>query len=492
MRVSRAMEGKNSMKDMILILNYSNEFSMEMARRLRAEHVCAKIVESGMTAEQIRELSPAGIILSGEAQGNIVPLDEKMLELGIPVLAMGHTAQLLLSCQGGACADIALERKKAAIEYGESALFDGISDGERYIEEARTMMLPTDVQETASAGGCTIAFENTAKKLYGVQFELERNDPEGTTILFNFARSICGCTDWWTPDAALGHARELLDQAAAQGGSAVCAVSGGVDSTVAAYLARQAFGDKMTAIFVDTGLMREGEVESVRASFEELDIPLQIIDRSGEILEKLAHKQGNDEKREVVVSIIDEAMLHRSASIEGKKTLVLGTNYSDFLDNGCSETKWSESGMTVVEPLLDMLKHEVREMAQKLGMGSSIVERKPFPALGLGARIVGEVTGERLHALRMAEVIFREEIEEAGLERKLYKYFPVLIGNDAMSGKETMILRAVTLSGAQLIPARLPYDLVERTVQRMMTASPTIIRVLYDQTPTPIGKESFT
>ena len=492
MRAQRAMEGKNSMKDMILILNYSNEFSMEMARRLRAEHVCAKIVAGDMTAEQVRELAPKGVILSGEAYGDAASLDAGVLELGIPVLAMGHTAQQMLAYMGGACADVSISQKKAAVEYGKSDLFTGVLDGERYFEEVRTMMLPPDLQETASAGGCTIAFEHTEKKLYGVQFELERNDPEGTAILFNFARSICGCSDWWTLDAALEHAQALLEQAAAKGGNAVCAVSGGVDSTVAAYLAHKAFGEKMTAIFVDTGLMREGEVEAVRAFFEELDIPLTVIGRSVEILKKLACKKSEEEKRKVVISSIDEAMLRESNAIEGRKTLVLGTNYSDFLENGSSETKWRESGMAVVEPLLDMLKHEVREMAEKLGMRAEIVERKPFPALGLGARIVGEVTADRLHALRMAEVTFREEIEEAGLDRKLYKYFPVLIGNDAVSGKETMVLRAVTLSGGQLIPARLPYDLIERTVLRIMAESPAVARVFYDQTPTPVGKESFS
>lgn len=479
------------MQDMILILNYSDEFSMEIARRLRAEQIHARIAAPQTTAQQVKALAPRGVILSGEASGKEAALDEELLHLGIPVLAFGHAAHPLLQSLGGAIADTAISRKKALIQYGESALFAGVREGERYLKEAKTLMLPTGVAETACAAGCTMAFEDAERKQYGVQFELERNDPEGTTILMNFAQGICGCTGWWTTEAAREQAEAVLARAAAEGGQAVCAVSGGVDSTLAALLAHRAFGDRMTAIFMDTGLMREGEAEEIRTTFDALGIPLLVVDRSGEILERLAHKRGIDEKRQVVTERLVEEMLRQSASIEGKKTLVLGTNYSDFLNSGSSAPSWDESGMTVVEPLMELLKEEVRDIARMLGIGEEIVERKPFPALGLGARIVGEVTGERLHALRTAEAIFREEIRLAGLERKLYKHFPVLIGGETV-GSELIVLRAVTLSGGQLVPARLPYDLIERTVQRIMEATPTVGRVFYDETTTPVGRETFS
>ena len=479
------------MQDMILILNYSDEFSMEIARRLRAEQIHARIAAPDTTAQQVKALAPRGVILSGEASGKEAALDEELLHLGIPVLAFGHAAHPLLQSLGGAIADTAISRKKALIQYGESALFAGVREGERYLKEAKTLMLPTGVAETACAAGCTMAFEDAERKQYGVQFELERNDPEGTTILMNFACGICGCTAWWTTDAALKQAEAVLAAAAAEGGQAVCAVSGGVDSTLAALLAHRAFGDRMTAVFMDTGLMREGEAEEIRTAFDALGIPLLVVDRSGEILERLAHKRGIDEKRQVVTERLVEEMLRQSASIEGKKTLVLGTNYSDFLNSGSSAPSWDERGMTVVEPLMELLKEEVRDIARMLGIGEEIVERKPFPALGLGARIVGEVTGERLHALRTAEAIFREEIRLAGLERKLYKHFPVLIGGETV-GSELIVLRAVTASGGQLVPARLPYDLIERTVQRIMEATPAVDRVFYDETPTPVGRETFS
>ena len=465
---------------------------MEIARRLRAEQIYSRIVSGSMSAAQICELAPRGIILSGEAASSNGVFDACILELGIPVLALGHAAHMLLAAQGGACADAAISKRKANIEYGESLLFDGLTDGERYLEEALMLMLPPDVKMTASAAGCTIAFEHNEKKQYGVQFELERNDPEGSAVLKNFARMICGCSGWWSLDAALREAELRLEKVASQGGSALCAVSGGVDSAVSALLAYRAFGERMTAIFVDTGLMREDEAADIQNTFEELGVPLLCVDRSGEVLEALMNKRGNEEKRNVVTRILHEEMIRQSASLSGEKVLVLGTNYSDFLNTGSSVQSWEESGMLVIEPLLELFKEEVRAIAARLGFEESIVSRKPFPALGLGARILGEVTGERLHALRTAESIFSEEISEAGLERKLYKYFPILVGGDTAVGNEMIILRAVTLSGGQLMPARLPYDLVERTVERIMEKSPSIARVFYDETPTPVGKETFS
>ncbi|MBQ4265646.1 MAG: 7-cyano-7-deazaguanine synthase [Clostridia bacterium] len=480
------------MNDMILILNSSDEFSAEVARSLRAEQIYCVIVPECTTAQEIGRMAPRGVILCGEADAaQESEIDETVARLGIPVLAIGHTAHALLACLGGASAGEALCERKAMVEYGRSALFTGISGGERLLKSAKTLMLPTGVEQTAWAGGCTIAFEDAEKKLYGVQFELERNDLEGSTMLMNFARDICGCSGWWSLDAALEKAQDMLCEAAARGDHAVCAVSGGVDSTLCALLAHKAFGERMTAIFVDTGLMREGEADGVQALFEGLGIPLLRVDYSGEILSMLAHKRGMEEKREVVVSCMYQEMLRQSAAIAGGKTLVLGTNYSDFLSSGSGAAMWRASGMTVVEPLMELFKDEVRAIARRLNMSEELVGRKPFPALGLGARIVGEVTAQRLHAMRTAEGIFSDEIRQAGLDKRLYKYFPVLIGGENL-GSEMLVLRAVMLSGSQLMPARLPYDLVERAVQRILGELPGIVRVLYDQTPTALASESFS
>ena len=477
------------MRDEIVILNYSDEFSVEIARRLRAEQVYARIVPADTDEARLRAMAPRGIILSGAAAGAEQTLDPEIAALGVPVLALGHTAHLLLAALGGASADVAVSGRKALIQYGDSPLFDGVTDGERYLAQARTMMLPPEVQMTASAGGCTIAFEDAQKRQYGVQFELERNDPEGSAIIKNFVRDICGCSAWWSLDAARAQAEDMLDAAAKRGGFALCAVSGGVDSTVAAVLTHRAFGERMTAVLVDTGLMRDGEVAQVQEAFEALGVPFRCVDRAAEVLGRLEGKRGAEEKRAVVTAVLREEMLRLGAAHGGGTTLVLGTNYSDFLYCGDGARSWD--GLEVAEPLLELFKDEVRAIATQLGIDERIAARKPFPALGLGARIVGEINGERLHALRMAERAFSDEIREAGLERKLYKYFPILVADGSALGGEVMVLRAVTLSGGQLMPARLPYDLVERTVARIQAMSPAITRVFYDQTPTPVGQETF-
>lgn len=478
------------MNDMILILDSTQEYGQEIARKLRMEGIFAQAAKAGMKAEEIRAYDARGVILCGAAYAQNAALDEVIAGLDIPVLAIGQAAYGLLGALGGANAGVAISGKKAQVTYGRSALFTGICDGERFFQEAQTLMLPADVQQIASAGSCTIAFEDAQKKRYGVAFDLERNDPEGSAILTNFVMDICGCSRCWTTENALSQAENMLGEEAVKGGHAVCAVSGGLDSVLCALLAHRAFGERMTAIFVDTGLMREGEADEVRENMAALGIPTLCVDRAEEILKGLAGKRDMEEKRRIVENCLRGEILMQSRTIQGEKTLVLGTNYGDYLESGSDTDKWQESGMNVAEPLAMLFKEEIRAIAQMLDMGDALVSRKPFPALGLGARIVGEVTAKRLHALRLAERIFREEICDIGLDRKLYKYFPVIIGGEAL-GSELMVLRAVTLSGGQLIPARLPYDLVERVVAKIREELPEISRVLYDQTPSQIGQETF-
>ncbi len=481
------------MNDMILILNYSNEFSLETAKRLRAEQIYSRIISGAVEACQIRELQPRGLILSGESFAASGTFDVHILELGIPVLALGHASRLLLAAEGGASVDVAIKDKKVNIEYGDSPIFMNVTGSERYLKETMTLMLPPNVEEIARAGGCTIAFQNAEKRQYGLQFELERNDPDGSAILKNFARDICGCNPWWTEEAITQETEHILSDAAARGGFAVCAVSGGLNSLVAASLTHRAFGMRMTAVFVDTGLMRRGEKEQIQDTCAKMGIPLLIGNRSAEVLNALRGKIGASEKLKVVMGCLREEIMRQAEAVSEADTLVLGTYYGDLLLRGSQPNPlWRTTDIAVIEPLSDLFKDEVRMIARRLGFSDDIVERKPFPILGLAARILGEVTEERLYALRVADSIFDEELRSAGQERKLYKYFPVLASSDMTRGKEVVILRAVTTSGGMLMPARLPYDVVERTATRILSEAPVVARVLYDTTPTAMGSETFS
>ncbi|MBP3657513.1 MAG: phosphoadenosine phosphosulfate reductase family protein [Clostridia bacterium] len=477
------------MNDMILVLNFSNEFAMEIARRLRVERVYSRVMSGMTTAAQIREVAPKGIILAGEAKSAVGVMDAGILELGIPVLALGHASHMLLAAQGGACAGVALSGRKAAVCCEESALLRNLYGGERYIEEALVLMLPPDVRMIASAGGCTIAFEKTGAQQFGVQYEIERNDPDATTMLMNFARDICGCTPWWTTEAAIAQANGVLEKAAQGSGRAVCAVSGGVDSTVAALLAHKAFGDRLTAVFMDTGLLREQEKDNAIALFEKLGIPLLCVDRADAVLDALANKTERQEKNSVVARCLYDEVERQSASMPDMAYFIRGMNYSDFLHKRYSDE--DNYTLEVIDPIGMLFKDEVRDAALLLGLPEELAQRKPFPALGLGDRIVGEVSRERLSMMRTAERIFDEEIREAGLDRRLYKYFPVLAGTMTRTGGEMIVLRAVTRTSGMLYPARLPYDLIERVTQRILEAEPGTSRVFFDYTPTRLDNESF-
>ena len=471
------------MDDSILVFSFSERTALDVAQRLRGERVYSLIVPGTTTAEQAAEYAPKGIILSGEEGGTGV-LDAGILEMGVPVLALGHAAHMMLTVMGGACAGMGLQNRRADVHYEESALFAGAEDGERGITEAQMLMLPANVRMTASGAGCTLAFEDEERRLYGVQLELERNDPTASAILRNFAFDICSCDPWFTVDAAARMASEQLREAAEAGKRAVCAVSGGLTSTAAALLARQAFGERMTAVYVETGLMRESEGNAVRETCEALGIPLRTVDVHEKMLEALSDMRASYKKRRAVQTCLLEAL---EAADDGEDTcLVLGTDYSDLLF-GRQPKAEDLHRMTLVEPLSMCFRGEIREIAEKLGVPEGICGKKPFPPLGLGALVMGEVRREKLAMLREIDSIFREELFSAGVIPKLYDFYPLLSEEGAFGGGRQVLLSAHTLSGGKLMPARLPYDVVERTVLRIRETYPTVTRVMLDETPATRG-----
>ena len=468
------------MDDCILVLSFSDRTALDLTRRIRGERVFSLILPGSTTAAQIRELSPKGIILSGEEVGSGV-LDAGVLGLGIPVLAVGHTAHMMLTALGGACAGTGVFQRRAEVHYEESALFRGIADDERYIHELQTMMLPGNLRMTASIGGCTAAYEDAERKLFAIQFELERNDPTATDILKNFLRGICGCEPWFTTEAAISRVRAELKAKADTGLHAVCAVSGGLDSAVLSVLSKEAFGDRMTAVYVETGLMRASEVDTVQDMFDQLDIPLLTIDRHTQMLEELAGARKMQEKQKKLQAFLLNTLLEDAGT--ENVCYLFGTDYSDRLFDR-QPVPEAGSSVDLQEPLSAFFRSEISEMALLLGIPDSIRDRKPFPPLGLGALAMGEVREDKLRILRGVDVIFRQELKAGGLLPKLYDFYPQLSEKGAFGGGRQVLLTAHALSGGKLVPARLPYDVVERTVNRILMDYPTVSRVMLDETPT--------
>lgn len=466
------------MEDTILVLSFSERTAPDVARRIRGERVFSLILPGSTTAEQAADTQPRGVILCGEETGGGV-LDAGILSLGVPVLAIGHAAHMMLTALGGACAGTAILHRRTEVHYEESRLFAGAEDGERYIRETQTLMLPGNLRMTASGGGCTIAYEDRERDLYGIQFEPERNDPTWSAILSNFLFGICGCEPWYTIEAAAKRSMEALEARAARGGGAILAASGGLDSTVAAEMARRAFGDRARAVFVDTGLLRAGEAEVVQDVYSALGMELTVLDRRDRVMEAIAGLRTSAEKRRAFRSCLTQEL--KAAGDDKETCVIFGTDYNDCLYGG--ERRPGEEDPSVAEPLSFSFRAEILRMAELLGIPESVRDRKPFPPLGYGLLAMGEVRPDKIAILRSVDSIFREELRAAGLMPRLDDYYPLLSERGAFGGGRQVLLSAHTRSGGMMMPARLPYDVIERTVARILETVPSVTRVMLDETP---------
>ena len=466
------------MDDTILVLSFSERTAPDLAQRIRGESVFSLILPGSTTAEQIADLSPKGIILSGEETGGGV-LDAGILSIGVPVLAVGHASHMMLTALGGACAGTAILHHRTDVHYESSPLFAGVEDGERYIRETQTLMLPGNLRMTASGGGCTIAYEDEERSLFGIQFEPERNDPTCSTILTNFLFHICNCKPWYTIEAATARSMEILESRATEGKKAILAASGGLDSTVAAEMARRAFGDRVRAVFIDTGLLRAGEAEVVKDEYAALGMELEVLDRREFIMKSLTGLRTVHEKKRAFRACLTQALSESGETDEN--CLIFGTDYNDRL-----YSRQSLPGLEnpcIEEPLAACFRSEILRMAEMLGIPESVRDRKPFPPLGYGLLAMGEIRSDKIAILRGVDSIFREELRAAGLMPKLDDYYPMLSEQGAFGGGRQVLLAAHTRSGGRMMPARLPYDVVERTVSRILETYPTVTRVMLDETP---------
>ena len=484
-------EVKTMSNDFILVLDFGGPQAQSMARKLRGMSFYSEVQSCALGAESVSRKAPKGLILAGGPSDR--PFDEAILKLGIPVLALGAAARRMARQLDAECEGVLLTDRAAQISFHPCPLFDGLSDSDRYFERIDALKLPEGLEPVAvTADGLTPAFADAAKGLYGLQFYPESNDPDGARILSNFAENVCGCAAVWSPerfiDGEIAALRERIGD-----GRAVMAVSGGVDSTVCAMLMHRAIGDRLKCVFIDTGLLRKGETETVAHAFREsLGLEPLVVDASESVLAALRGVTDPREKRRVVhdqfVRVLTEiAMAEPKAGF-----LVEGTIYSDLLNATEGEVP-AFSELTRIEPIRILFKDEVRFVGEALGISKEQLSRQPFPSAGLAVRCIGEVTEEKLALLREADAIFRAEIVEAGLDRRLTQYFAILTDTRTVGRRNgrtdyeyACALRAVQIPhGSVMSIAKLPYDLLDRVVQRIISRVPGINHVLYDVTGSP-------
>ncbi len=484
--------------DMILVVDLGGYQARSIARMLRGASIYCEISRPGRALQHLENCR--GIIIAGEGGGQF---DQRLIDAGLPVMGLGKASRLLCELLGGQSISTEIEERTSLISFEPSPLFDGIMESERYFDRVDMLELPVDCQPIAYlSGGIVPAFADDIRRIYGLQFYAETHDPDGMRILANFATGICGCEAWWSLET---FAEETIEELRAQIGdkTALLSISGGVDSTVCAALMHKAIGKNLKCIYVNTGLMRLGEPELVKQNFsEQLGLELITVDASERFMNKLSGVTDADEKRSIVREEMLNVVSDEAAKLGKVDFLVQGTIYPDLLEKESADSSAANAPRTLmnhiefdvlVEPLRRLFKDEVRILGEVLGMSRQLIGRQPFPEAGLAVRCIGEVTREKLNILSRADAIFRMEIADAGLDKRIWQYFAILTGVETLGIKKNSITRgyAVALRAVQSKDAisanyyRLPYDLLERVVERITHEIPQINRVVYDLTGKP-------
>jgi GMP synthase (glutamine-hydrolysing) len=499
--------------ELVLIFDFGSQFGQLIARRVRELNVFCQVVRHDLPAERVKELNPKGIIFSGGPasvyEPNAPTCDPKLFDLGIPVLGICYGMQLACLALGGTVGGSAHSR-----EYGRATLTvsDPNSLFRGYPRESTVWMshgdqvqgVSGDFIPLASTDTCPLAaVKHRTRPVFGIQFHPEvAHTPHGGQILANFLRDVCGCQGTWKMQSFID--RTVADIKARVGTKRViCGLSGGVDSSVCAAFLLKAIGPQVACIYVDNGLMREGETDVVRHTFRDwFKADLHVVDASARFLTALQGVTDPQQKRRAIGKTFIDVFKHEAKNIPGAHFLAQGTLYPDVIESGgavdgpAATIKLhhnvgglpAELGFELIEPLRDLFKDEVRRLGLELGLPEKVVWRHPFPGPGLAVRCLGEVTEAKLSVLRKADTIFLEELHKSGWYRKTAQAFAVLLPvqsvgvmGDGRTYESTICLRAVQTDDFMTADwSRLPEDLLARVATTIINKVKGVNRVVYD------------
>ncbi len=471
------------MQGHVILVDLDTGLCRTLARRLRAENIYCRIMPGDVSADALLAESPRGVLLAAKSTGDAADVPHMMdyLKSGLPMLCLGDAALALCQTLGGEVSGMQEEGLVVREVDGEDMLFSAMVCGERLLPAHRTMILPEGQGHAAAATAQgVLGFRATQRDVWGLAFPLDRNDPIAAMLLMNFCREVCGCTQWWTTRSHIERARAELLEAAGEG-EAICALSGGVDSGVCALLGQLALGERLHCLFVDTGLLRLNEAEEVMDFYsQQVGLNITRIDAAEDFLAALDGVYAPNDKERVINRLLQEILYREAAKIPNVKLLIRGTNYTDT----AVPAEALPEGMSAIEPVRELFKEEIRHVGESLGMTSAMLQKQPFPGSGLATRVLSGVTATGLDLLRRADAIFRAEIEQAGLQKRLWQYYATLALSPIPNGGYLVILRAVqSADGGSGLPARLPFDLMERVTANVQRECPGVQRVFYDLSP---------
>ncbi|MFB5676752.1 glutamine-hydrolyzing GMP synthase [Paenibacillus terreus] len=504
----------NKPNEIVVVLDFGGQYNQLIARRIRDLGVYSELLPYNTPVDKLRELAPKGIVFSGGPSSvyaeNAPHVDKAIYDLNIPIFGICYGMQLMAQQLDGKVeradkreygkADVQFNKDAALAKGLDSLQTVWMSHGDHVTEMPAGFKLDAGTESAPIA-----AMSNEERKLYAVQFHPEvRHSVNGNEMISNFLYEVCGCAGKWTMESFIeNQIQEIRERVGDK--KVLCALSGGVDSSVVAMLIHKAIGDQLTCMFIDHGLLRKGEAESVMDTFVgKFDMKVVKIDARERFLSKLAGVDDPEQKRKIIGNEFIYVFEEESAKFDDFDFLAQGTLYTDIVESGTATAQTIKSHHNVgglpenmkfklIEPLNALFKDEVRKVGEECGLPAEIVWRQPFPGPGLAIRVLGEVTEEKLTIVRDSDYILREEIAKAGLDREIWQYFTALpnmksvgVMGDARTYSYTVGIRAVTsIDGMTADWARIPWDVLEKISVRIVNEVDNVNRVVYDITSKP-------